>query len=304
MKTSVRSYNYNSDFDRVGEFLVRTYAAAGNHINWLQPRWEYMHFHPLIKGVDLSSIGIWEAGGEIVGVVHPEHPLSPAYFEVDPSWSVLKEEMLAYAEETLPAVKDGSKVLTILINDRDREFQEMAAKRGYRKLEIDTVNQAGFEAMMRFVISKPFPAIRLPDGFQLMSLDDDNDLRKLSRVLWRGFDHGDNPPDDGLEERRFMQSAPNYNKGLNIVVKAPNGDFASYSGTWYEPVNRIAYVEPVATDPDYRRMGLASAAVLEGVRRCGLLGAAAAYVGSSRPLYLSLGFKRIYTSSTWQREWK
>ena len=32
-----------------------------------------MHFHPYIKKTDLNSIGIWEAEGEIVAVVHPEH---------------------------------------------------------------------------------------------------------------------------------------------------------------------------------------------------------------------------------------
>ena len=72
---------------------------------------------------------------------------------------------------------------------------------------------------------------------------------------------------------------------------------------WYEPVHRIAYVEPVATDPDYRRMGLGSAAVLEGIRRCGEEGATAAYVGTSRPFYQSLGFRQVYSCSAWQREW-
>jgi predicted N-acetyltransferase YhbS len=72
---------------------------------------------------------------------------------------------------------------------------------------------------------------------------------------------------------------------------------------WYEPVYKIAYVEPVATDPDYRRMGLGRAAVMEGIRRCGVLGAGTACVGSSRPFYLSMGFRQVYTISTWQREW-
>ena len=65
-----------------------------------------------------------------------------------------------------------------------------------------------------------------------------------------------------------------------IVVEAPDGRFVSYCGMWYEPVHSIAYVEPVATDPDYRRMGLGRAAVMEGIRRCGALGATEAWVGS------------------------
>ena len=99
-----------------------------------------------------------------------------------------------------------------------------------------------------------------------------------------------------------MQSAPNYRKDLNIVVVTPGGSFVSYCGMWYEPVHSIAYVEPVATDPDYRRMGLARAAVLEGIRRCGELGARVAYVGSKQPLYLSLGFRPEYDSCVWERE--
>ena len=260
MRSRVRHYDHAADYERVGRFLVRTYRTTGGHINWLQPRWEYMHYHPLIRGVDLSSIGIWEAHGEVVGVVHPEHAMGTAYFEIDSEWGALKAEM------------------------------------GYVKDE-------GREAMSHFTIPRPFPTVSLPPGFRLKGLADDNDLRKVDRVLWRGFNHGDEPPDGGIEDRKFMQSAPNYRKDLNIVVEVPGGDFASYCGMWYEPVHSIAYVEPVATDPDYRRMGLGRAAVLEGIRRCGELGATVACVGSVMPFYLSMGFRQAYNCSVWQREW-
>jgi predicted N-acetyltransferase YhbS len=100
-----------------------------------------------------------------------------------------------------------------------------------------------------------------------------------------------------------MQSAPSFRRELNVVVEAPNGDLVSYCGMWYEPVHAIAYVEPVATDPDYRRMGLGRAAVLEGVRRCGALGARTACVGSAMPFYLSLSFRQVFNRSAWQRAW-
>jgi predicted N-acetyltransferase YhbS len=59
----------------------------------------------------------------------------------------------------------------------------------------------------------------------------------------------------------------------------------------------------VATDPDYRRLGLGGAAVLEGIRRCGELGARVACVGSAQPFYLSLGFRPVHNSHAWKREW-
>jgi len=54
---------------------------------------------------------------------------------------------------------------------------------------------------------------------------------------------------------------------------------------WYTPDIDYAVVEPVATDPDYRRMGLGKAVVLEGVRRCFAEGANTIYVGSGQQFY-------------------
>ena len=296
MRATVRRYSHAADHKRVSQFLVRTYRTTDGHINWLQPRWEYMHYHPLIRAVDLSSIGVWEAQGEVVGVVHPEHAMGMAYFEIDPRHDALKVEMLRYAEEHVSTSSDGVRRLRVYISDRDADFQKVASERGHAKGD-------GREPMSHLPIPAPFPTVRLPLGFRLKSLAEDNDLRKVNRVLWRGFGHGDEPPGDGIEDREFMQSAPNYRKDLNVVVEAPDGNFVSYCGMWYEPVHRIAYVEPVCTDPDYRRMGLARAAVLEGVRRCGEMGATVACVGSTKPIYLSLGFRLAYSSSVWQREW-
>jgi predicted N-acetyltransferase YhbS len=142
----------------------------------------------------------------------------------------------------------------------------------------------------------------VPDGFCLKSLQEENDLPKVNRVLWRGFDHEGEPPPESVEDRAKMQSGPHFRKDLNIVVQAQDGHFVSFAGTWYEPTNRIAYVEPVATDPDYRRRGLGRAAVLEGVRRCTELGATVAYVGSDLTFYRAIGFARIYTSQCWTKQ--
>jgi predicted N-acetyltransferase YhbS len=96
-----------------------------------------------------------------------------------------------------------------------------------------------------------------------------------------------------------MQSGPHFRHDLTIVVRAPNGEFVAFAGLWFDPANQFGYVEPVATDPDYRRMGLGRAAVLEGIRRGGELGASVAYVGSTQPFYLSFGFKKLFSLNCW-----
>ena len=153
--------------------------------------------------------------------------------------------------------------------------------------------------MLQFVIPEPFPPIHLPEGFRLKSVAEENDLAKIDRVLWRGFDHPSEPPEDSVEDRKKMQSGPNFRKDLTIVVEAPSGAFVAFSGLWFDPVNEFGYVEPVATDPDYRRMGLGTVAVLEGIRRCGELGATVAYVGIDMPFYRAMGFQKLYTSNCW-----
>jgi len=39
--------------------------------------------------------------------------------------------------------------------------------------------------------------------------------------------------------------------------------------------------------------------VLEGIRRCGVLGASVAYVGTDNPFYLAMGFKTLFTLNCW-----
>jgi predicted N-acetyltransferase YhbS len=84
---------------------------------------------------------------------------------------------------------------------------------------------------------------------------------------------------------------PDYRKELNIIVVANDGNYVAYTGTWFETTGKYAYVEPVSTDPDYCLRGLGKAALLEGIRRCGELGAKVAYVGSDRPFYQSMGLE-------------
>ena len=255
-----------------------------------------MHYHPLIWGMDLSSVCLWEHGDEIVGVVHPEHSEGVAYFELSPAHLILRGPMLDYAETYLSTNSGELQSLDIHILDSDREFQQIAADRGYRRTD-------GGDHMAHLDPSAATIPVTLPDGFRLVSLAEDNDLRKIDRCLWRGFNHKGEPPDDGSEGREFMQLAPGFRRDLNIVAEAPDGSFVSYCGMWYEPTCAVAYLEPVATDSDYRRLGLGRACVLEGVRRCHELGAKVAYVGSASPFYSALGFRRAYRTSVWRRQW-
>ncbi|RSK27193.1 GNAT family N-acetyltransferase [Bacillus sp. HMF5848] len=300
MPVQKRRYEGPEDFTKVNQFLINTYEPGGFYPNWLQPRWEYMHTHPYFDETSLNKIAIWEEDGNIVAVVNYELELGDTYFAVHPDYTYLKRDMFEHAEKHLLGTKDnGNKYLRLYIKEFDRELEEIALLQGYEKDN----DYPEFNYISQFKIPDVFPKISIPEGYKLKSLAEDNDHIKVDRVMWRGFNHKGESPQD-IEGRKKMQSGPNYRKDLNIVVEAPDGNFVAYCGMWFVEENKIAYVEPVCTDPDYRRLGLGKAAVLEGIRRCGELGATVAFVETGMKFYLDIGFQPVHSYYPWEKEFK
>lgn len=296
MTITFRNYNRQDDYARISAFLIAHHLPDNADGNWFEPAWEYMNNHPYLDSSSLGRIGIWEDEGQMVAVATYESRLGEAFFQFHPAYRHLRKDMLDYAEKSLHGTSDdGRKYLRAFVNDVDGEFVSLVAARGYKRDDRES------RVMMKFPIPDPFPAIPLPEGFRLTSLAEECDWAKVHRVIWRGFNHGDDVPmnEEELESRRRLFDTPKARRDLKIAVKASDGEFAAFCGMFYEPTNRLAYVEPVATDPKYRRMGLGKAAVLEGIRRCGALGATVAYVGNDLPIYRSVGFEKVYISECW-----
>jgi len=299
MSTSVRAYQIPNDYDLVDRFLVELYEPADRLANWLQPRWEYMHSHPYVENVDLRCIGIAvDDDGVVVGVVHPEHSPAFCYFQVRPGHSAVKPILVDWAEAHLGGWSRSLEqdMLGLYVDDTDVDLQTILTDRGY-----STFSDRG-EYHARTYLDAPFPETSTLEGFRLQSLAEENDLGQVNRVLWRGFGHEGPPPGEDIASRARAQQTPNYRKDLNIVAVAPAGNYVAYAGIWYVPENRVAYVEPVATDPEYRRMGLGKAAVLEAIRRTRELGAEVAWVGSDQEFYLDMGFEVVAHSTLWYRD--
>jgi GNAT superfamily N-acetyltransferase len=300
MTLQFRNYKHPVDYKLISEFLIAHHQPGNLDGNWLEPAWEYMHFHPMLDSDHLSKFGIWEDSGDIVGVAHYEWQFGEAFFQVHPAYKHLRTEMLDYAEAALVEIspEDGSNILHAYVNDNDPEFQDLVRAGGYH------VDPEKARPIYRFDIKEPFSNITLPEGFRLTSLGEEPDWGQVHRVMWRGFNHAGEPPmsDDELEDRRKMFDTPKAQRDLKIAVAAPNGNFVAFCGLFFEPENNYAYIEPVATDPDYRRLGLGKAAVLEGIRCCGELGAEIAYVGSDQEFYKALGFRKVFDSECWVKK--
>lgn len=294
MAVTFRRYSggtgFGEAYGEVGDFLVRIEEDTPG-FPWGRWEWFFSLDFNALDPASLSRIGIWEDGGQIVALATYEGNFGETYFCVDGRYNALKPEMLAYARENMG--RDGRHLA--LIGDTDREFQKAALAMGYRPTQRKEHNS---------VLEICPEAVRysLPNGYSVKSLADEYDLVKYHHVLWKGFNHGDSPPDmpEEIESRRLSLSGPGVDLRLKTAAVAPDGGFASYCGMWYKPGTMSALVEPVATDPIYRRLGLGRAAVLEAVRRCGEMGAKRAFVGSSQQFYYSIGFYPYSTETFWE----
>lgn len=288
------AYQRARDYERVNQLLWDTYRE-GEYPNWLQPRWEYMHWHPALQTEYLERIALWEDDGRLVAVVNYEDRPTLGFFQRAPGYDFLCDEMLAHAEQQFSAERNGTLMCRVLVNDFDEAMNQAAAARGYVR------HPTARECISKMSIPDPFPAIPVKEGFSLVDLNEEDDLTKLDRCLWRGFNHPGEPEPGGEASRAQMQSTPRFNKALNVMAVAPDGAYVAYSGIWFDPYNLCGYVEPVATDPDYRRMGLGKACVLECVRRVGAMGARIAYVESEQDFYHAIGFTTIAYRPVWEK---
>lgn len=257
-------------------------------------RWDWMITHGWLDKDALQKIGIWEDAGGIVAVATFDTQLGEGFLCAAPGYEDLRVEMLRYARQNLR--KDDK--FRLLVWDADLSLQEIAAAEGFvasPDKEYDAVYPIGQPDAIRYT---------LPDGFRVMGMDEGIDIEKYGRVMWKGFNHernGEGPLNLSDEKRRQLTDEmlrPHVDLSLKIAVVAPNNDYAAYCGMWLDAASPDALVEPVATDPAYRKMGLGKAAVLEGVRRCAHRGAKRALVGSNQQFYYSIGF-RPYNTYTW-----
>ena len=71
MTITFRNYDHTKDYSLVSDFLIAHHRPGNLDGNWIEPMWEYMHFHSALDSSNMGRFGIWEDAGEISGVGRP-----------------------------------------------------------------------------------------------------------------------------------------------------------------------------------------------------------------------------------------
>jgi GNAT superfamily N-acetyltransferase len=289
---SRRRYKLLADFEKVSQFLDDNYNLETLNSYLLQQFFEYAHTHPYFQYQKTHHFGLWEEGEKIVALVCFEMELGEAFLSVREGYDHLLAEMLSYAEKELSAETDNKKILNVWITDKEKKKSELLLENGYKKVYTEPVRILSYD--------KNFVDSEIPDDYSIFSLEEENDIKKIHSCLWKGFNHGPEP-DDNYDQRLLMQSGPNFRKDLSTVIKAPDGEYACYAGMWFDSQNRYAYLEPLATVPEHRRKGLATAALTEAMKKTKKLGAKYCF-GGVPEFYKSIGFETICLREKWEKK--
>ncbi len=132
-------------------------------------------------------------------------------------------------------------------------------------------------------LAQPFPAIRLPDGFSIRPLAGEAEVEALvvlHQAAW-------GTRNMTMDYRLSMMRQPCYDPDLDLVAVAPDGRLAAYCICFVDREEndltgwKDGYTDPLATHPEFQRLGLAKALLLTGMMRLKEHGMETARLGTS-----------------------
>lgn len=286
-----RAFSILGDCNKVYQFMVSIYER--DHRNGIQaPFFEYAYasFSDWMDVTYSYKNRIWEDNGEIVAFCFYENPMTQIYFCLKPGYEELAPEMVAYADKNMTHKGKG---INLNLSGGQDAFIQAAKQLGYYQESESWYMEFDFQNVLDYP---------LPEGFHFVE-PKDLDMTKIGKCCWKGFD---NEQSEGLWDSQYdqnhylIQAAPHATMELSVAIADEEGEYACYAGMWWTPENKLAYMEPLCTIPEYRRKGLAAAALSELYRRTKALGATH-MTGGENGFYKAIGYKPAVKWTCWKK---
>ncbi len=277
-KSNIR---FNEQYEEIYLFLSKSADKGYNeHFHWA--RFEWMMCHSFLDVDALTYIAIFrDSSGEIVGLITFDTSYKDRAYIIH---AVSDKELLSAMVEYV--VEKGS---SVKVNSQDTALIEVLQEYHFHNRgKADCVLEFDLENDLQYVI--PYGYSISPEHFEI-------DNRKYQLVIHKGFDN------DGIPEKwsdELLKPSAHFNSDLKIFALDLSKEYCSHCGIWYTH-GATAYIEPVATVPQCRKLGLATAVVYEAMARAKKSGAKRAIVISDQNFYHRIGFKESSEYDTWTR---
>lgn len=298
MTYTFQTYSHSQrEFEEICDLLNESYQQNHRPRNWrlaVAENWNMGSRFLEPKEYFIDRVRLWrDDEGRLAGfMIKGNRLVHPQMRSHDP---VLLGEMLAWAEENW-ASPEGE--VLVMVHDWDTRRQTALIQNRYEPQQV-------VEEVRIYDLNAEYPAPVLPSGFRFSSVADEGDPQArvdLENAIW----------DVTLDEAwyRGKSSSPHYFPNLDLMVISPDGRPAAASLVWPYPETGAGEIDPLGTHPDFRRLGLARAIVLESFRRMQALGLNLAYIASDSEdhvvngLYSSLNPIETYQGILWSKTGK
>lgn len=297
-----RLFHSEADYDLMRRLLIQTYPLVSPPLNCLVGEidwWRFTTNDPELMGKvrlwfdDAGALVafVWPGSDQIEVLIHPDH-------------RELERQMLPLAEaefvQSLKADEVGSDARRFHVwsYQQDHVRNALLQASGYQRVEDE------FLACHRLGVTGAPAPHPLPAGYTVRGFAGESEIQSRVDAHRSAF----HPSKMTVEKHRKVMVSPTYRQTLDIVCAAADGAIAACTIVWFDALNRVGIFEPVACHAEHRRKGLASAVMIEGLRRIYALGGTVAHVMSRREdspgayTYRSLGFEMIGRLYQWQKE--
>jgi mycothiol synthase len=292
-----RPYTGQHELEALSTFLsqARSDIHRAHHLHVGDLVWQL--FHMQAGFAPSETVHLWEGAESVLlgfVLVYPAWGFFDLEVQAQHRDPVLERAMLTWAETQIRAQLGDDGALYTLVHEHDTSRSELLARHGYTKGEPWLYLQRS--------LTEPIPTPRLPPDFQVRHVQDTSEAEARAGVLAAAFGARAQP-----EQYRQLMRAPGYNIELDLVAVAPDGQFGAFALGWIDHVNKVGQFEPVGTAPEFQRMGLGRAVLLEGMRHMQARGAESVVVlveeaeQAARALYESVGLKPCWQLSLYSK---
>ena len=268
MTISALPYKHTKrEFDEICALLVESYARDHRPRNWrlaMAENWNMASRYLEPKSYFTERVRLWrDESQRLTGVlIRGNRLLHPQTLENDPA---MLADLLEWAEQNW-ATEEGT--IPIMAFDWDTRRQDVLRLRGYKP-------DQPIEEVRIYDLNRDYPVPALPSGFRFSSVSEEGDPEArvaLENSIWNAT--------LDMNWYRGKHSAPHYDAHLDLLVLSPAGDYASTALVWPYPETGSAEIDPLGTNPAFRRLGLARAVILRSFQEMQRMGLDLAYIAS------------------------
>jgi GNAT superfamily N-acetyltransferase len=302
-----RRYRDEDDIKSMRELLMAGRKAA-NGSYYIHPGdlcwWLY---YPPLEGDYWEHIYMWDdpdTPGRLLGwvLISPDWVGIDVYLQPELRGGKVAAAMYVWAEQQAMRIarQNGKSTIHMLWVRHDDDVlgahfkqRDYSLKRGMIHLAVSLENE--------------IPSQQLPKGFMVRSCKGELEVAARAKAQYGAFESKAKFEQYVARFTNFMRS-PVYDRELDIVIEAPDGQVGAFCIVWTDPVNQVGLFEPVGTHPDFQRKGLGRAVMLEGLRRLKHRGMKSAIVSTYEDhppaikLYESVGFQVVHRLGTYEKE--